>query len=107
MSTSSAPFSSLHSLELCLQNQGKMSEKLIEEQNSSKIRECCSKRRIDCDLNTVCSTELNNILRRFYAEVKSNIHSRPFTTTSEVEVKQATPFSAMAPKSIKVKSFKL
>ena len=34
MLTSSAPFSSLHSLELCLQNQGKMAEELIEEQNS-------------------------------------------------------------------------
>ena len=39
---------------------------------TEKFREWCSKRRIDCDLNTVCPTELNNILRRFYVEVKSN-----------------------------------
>ena len=37
-----------------------------------KFNDWYTRRKVDCNLNTVSPTELSSVLRRFYAEVKSN-----------------------------------
>lgn len=37
-----------------------------------KFNDSCTRRKADCNLNTVSPTKLSGVLQRFYAEVKSN-----------------------------------